>query len=93
MANSSQPKSWRDVLPIHPCADLFPPIPEAELKELAGNIEAHELGNCRWATVAEQQANRRPRRHSKRRRKRLSLEALQRYAAAAKEWRAKRVQS
>jgi hypothetical protein len=35
MPNSPQPKSWRDVLPIHPAADLFPPIPEAELKELA----------------------------------------------------------
>ena len=43
MANSSQPKSWRDVLPVHPAADLFPPIPEAELKELAGDIEAHGL--------------------------------------------------
>jgi hypothetical protein len=24
MTNSSQPKSWRDVLPIHPAAELFP---------------------------------------------------------------------
>ena len=43
MANTPQPKTWRDVLPIHPAADLFPPIPEAELKELAGDIEAHGL--------------------------------------------------
>ena len=43
MPNSSQPKTWRDVLPIHPAADLFPPIPEAELKELAEDIEAHGL--------------------------------------------------
>ena len=43
MSNSPQPKSWRDVLPIHPAADLFPPILEAELKELAGDIEAHGL--------------------------------------------------
>jgi hypothetical protein len=43
MSDSSQPKTWRDVLPIHPAAALFPPIPEAELKELAGDIEAHGL--------------------------------------------------
>jgi ParB-like chromosome segregation protein Spo0J len=43
MSNSPQPKTWRDVLPVHPAADLFPPIPEAELKELAGDIEAHGL--------------------------------------------------
>jgi hypothetical protein len=43
MSDSSSPKSWRDVLPIHPACALFPPIPEAELKELARDIEAHGL--------------------------------------------------
>ena len=40
--------------------------------------------NCRWATKAQQMANRRPWRHSKRRRKRSSSAALQRYVAATR---------
>jgi hypothetical protein len=43
MSNSSQLKNWRDVLPIHPAAELFPPMSESELCELAGDIEKHTL--------------------------------------------------
>jgi len=34
-------KSWRDVLKIHPAAELFPLMSEAELKELAANIKVN----------------------------------------------------
>src|SRR5262245_59805133 len=33
--NSEQTKSWRDVLKVHPAAELFPEMGEAELRELA----------------------------------------------------------
>jgi hypothetical protein len=36
-------RSWRGVLPIHPAADLFPLLPEVELKELAADIKANGL--------------------------------------------------
>jgi hypothetical protein len=29
MAHSPQPKSWRDALPVHPAADLFPHMSES----------------------------------------------------------------
>jgi hypothetical protein len=35
-----QPKSWRDVLPIHPAAELFPRMSESELRELGEDIKA-----------------------------------------------------
>ncbi len=35
--------SWRDVLKIHPAADLFPLLSEPELKELAEDIKANGL--------------------------------------------------
>jgi hypothetical protein len=33
--------SWRDHLPVHPAADLFPPMSESELRELGENIKKH----------------------------------------------------
>ncbi|MGB3746190.1 MAG: hypothetical protein WBD11_16950, partial [Xanthobacteraceae bacterium] len=41
--NSKQTKRWRDVLPIHPAAELFPLMGEAELRELADDIKKHGL--------------------------------------------------
>jgi hypothetical protein len=35
--------SWRDVLPIHPAADLFPLMSEAELRELGKDISRNGL--------------------------------------------------
>ena len=43
MPNSPQPKSWRDVLPIHPAAELFPLMSEPELRELGEDIQANGL--------------------------------------------------
>jgi hypothetical protein len=43
MPISSQPKNWRDVLPIHPAAELFPLMSEPELRELGEDIKAHGL--------------------------------------------------
>ena len=43
MANSPQPKTWRDVLPVHPAADLFPRMSESELRELGEDIKKNGL--------------------------------------------------
>jgi hypothetical protein len=43
MANSSKPKSWRDVLPIHPAAELFPLMSKDELHELGEDIKKNGL--------------------------------------------------
>jgi hypothetical protein len=43
MPKSPQLKAWRDVLPIHPAADLFPAMSETELRELGEDIKANGL--------------------------------------------------
>jgi hypothetical protein len=40
---AADPFNWRDHLKVHPAADLFPLLPEDELKELAEDIKAHGL--------------------------------------------------
>lgn len=42
---TAQASSWRDVLPVHPAADLFPPMSPDELRELGEDIKAHGLNN------------------------------------------------
>jgi hypothetical protein len=39
------PKSWRDVLPVHPAAEMFPMMNETELRELGEDIKANGLRN------------------------------------------------
>jgi hypothetical protein len=41
--NSANKTSWRNVLPVHPAANLFPLMPAAELRELAEDIKANGL--------------------------------------------------
>ena len=43
MPNSPQPKTWRDVLPVHPAAELFPRMSESELRELGEDIKKNGL--------------------------------------------------
>jgi hypothetical protein len=38
-------KSWRDVLKVHPAAELFPPMSPDELRALGEDIVKHELAN------------------------------------------------
>jgi hypothetical protein len=41
---SARKSSWRDVLPVHPAAELFPPMPPDELKALGQDIkETYQL--------------------------------------------------
>jgi hypothetical protein len=40
---TTKPKSWRDVLPVHPAADLFPLMSPEELKVLGEDIKKHGL--------------------------------------------------
>jgi hypothetical protein len=41
----SKPKSWRKVLPVHPAAELFPLMSEAELRELGEDIKKNGLNS------------------------------------------------
>jgi hypothetical protein len=36
-------KSWRDVLPIHPAAELFPLMSPGELRALGEDIKTNKL--------------------------------------------------
>jgi hypothetical protein len=36
-------KSWRDILPVHPAAELFPPLPPDELRALGEDIKKNGL--------------------------------------------------
>ena len=38
-----KPKSWRDVLPVHPAADMFPPMERDELLALGQDIKKNGL--------------------------------------------------
>src|SRR5262249_3117512 len=42
-SKSTQAKSWRHVLPVHPACKQFDPLPDAELRELADDIKANGL--------------------------------------------------
>ena len=35
--------TWRDVYPVHPCADVFPMMSDEELDALAEDIKTHGL--------------------------------------------------
>ena len=41
--NQDCPKNWRDFLPVHPAAELFPLLDKDELRELADDIAKHGL--------------------------------------------------
>ncbi len=43
MTNTNQPKSWRDVIEVHPAADLFPMMTADELKALGEDIRKNGL--------------------------------------------------
>jgi hypothetical protein len=43
MTNIKQPKSWHDVLAVHPAADLYPMMTAAELKALGEDIKVTGL--------------------------------------------------
>ena len=41
--NPEQPRRWRDVLPVHPAAELFPLMSKDELRELGEDIKKNGL--------------------------------------------------
>ena len=43
MAAHTTNKSWRDLLPVHPAAELFPKMTDDELDELGADIKKHGL--------------------------------------------------
>src|SRR5215831_8247972 len=52
LTESPSRKSWRDILPIHPAAELFPPISPDELKAFGEDILRNGLtsGWAAWTT-------------------------------------------
>ena len=44
--SSTKPKSWRDVLPVHPAANIFPKMSPDELLALGQDIKRHGLKQC-----------------------------------------------
>ena len=42
-SDDAQARSWRDVLPVHPAADLFPMMTADELKALGEDIKRHNM--------------------------------------------------
>jgi hypothetical protein len=51
MPISSKPKSWRDVLKVHPAADLFPMMPPDELRALGEDIRKNGLRD--WVALLD----------------------------------------
>jgi hypothetical protein len=45
LENDSTPKSWRDVIKVHPAADMFPMMSDAELEVLSKDIAKHGLNS------------------------------------------------
>src|SRR5215813_14483298 len=43
MAPPNKPKSWREVYKVHPAADVFPMLPEDELRKLGEDIKENGL--------------------------------------------------
>jgi hypothetical protein len=58
---SKKPSSWRDVLKVHPAADLFPLMLPDESKALGDDIKNQGLaGLCRDSRHTKDKARHRP---------------------------------